>query len=424
MKFPRPPRHKLIIEPKSRFSIHSITQSLDLHSLIRPFFILHSAFFIISCAHRAAPPAPYLAFVVCQDSNSVAVVDLAELRVVASLQVSPHPEAAVVRPQSREIYVTGPGGLDRVEFPGFKVYLNSRTDHYPRSLVFSGDGKLAYYLMEPDPLASNQNDSASEPPRPGFSNISVYDCDARKEIAQINVKASLSRLALTADGKTLLATDPIAGLVYFFDVATRKTLGTVNAGPGAGLMAVQQFGSKVFVANAGGRSVSVVDAASRQLYSHIELGSQPGALLLKPDGGELFVLSPGGSTITILDAFHDNVSQMLTAGRGPLAGAFRKDSSVLYLANSGDGSVMALDVANRTVLGSTFVGREPRALALTPDERFLAVADAGTSSLAVLIAEPSRLANSRSALLTSLPVGAKPVDVVVPDWGERVTSDK
>ena len=76
---------------------------------------------------------------------------------------------------------------------------------------------------------------------------------------------------------------------------------------------------------------------------------------------------------------------------------------------------MALDVANRLALGSTFVGREPRALALTPDERFLAVADAGTSSLAVLIAEPSRLAATRSALLTSLPVGGRPVDVVVPE---------
>ena len=66
--------------------------------------------------------------------------------------------------------------------------------------------------------------------------------------------------------------------------------------------------------------------------------------------------------------------------------------------------------------------REPRALALTPDERFLAVADAGTSSLAVLIAEPSRLADSRSAMLTSLPVGTRPVDVVVPNWNRNQNS--
>lgn len=395
--------------------IHSITRSSKLQFLIRSFFIVHSAFCTISCSRRAAPPAPFLAFVVCQDSGSVAVVDLAELRVVASLKVSPHPEAAVVRPGSREIYVTGPGGLDRVEWPGFKVYLNSRTDHHPRSLIFSRDGRFAYYLMEPDPMRAAPPGTLAEPPRPGFSNISVYDCEARKEVTQINVRASLSRLTLTADDKTLLATDPIAGMVHFFDVATRKMLGTVNAGPGAGPMAVQSYSSKVFVSNSTGRTISVIDTGARQLFAHIELGSQPGSLLLKPDGGELFVLSPESSTLTILDAFHDNVLQILTAGRNPVAGVFRRDSSVLYLASAGDGSVMALDVANRMVLGSTFVGREPRALALTPDERFLAVADAGTSSLAVLIAEPSRLAATRSALLTSLSVGAKPVDVVIPN---------
>jgi DNA-binding beta-propeller fold protein YncE len=385
---------------------------------IRSFFILQSSFFILlaaSCSRRAAPPAPFFAFVVCQDSSSVAVVDLAELRVVASLKVSPHPEAAVVRPGSREIYITGPGGLDRLEWPEFKVYLNSRTDHHPRNLVFSRDGRFAYYLMEPGPLSNPPAGGASEPPRLGFSNISFYDCEARKEIAQINLKASLNRLALTADGKTLLATDPASGMVHFFDVATRKALGTVNAGQGAGPIAVQSFSSKIFVSNTAARSISVVDTGSRQLFSHIELGAQPGALLLKPDGGELFVLSSESSTLTILDAFHDNVLQILTAGRNPVAGVFRRDSSVLYLASAGDGSVMALDVANRLVLGSTFVGREPRALALTPDERFLAVADAGTSSLAVLIAEPSRLAASRSALLTSLSVGARPVDVVIPE---------
>jgi YVTN family beta-propeller protein len=373
----------------------------------------------VSCSHRAAPPSPYLAFVVCQDSNSVAVVDLAELRVVASLKVSARPEAAVIRPRSQEVYVTGPGGLDRIEFPSLKVYLNSRTDHHPRSLVFSPDGRFAYYLMEAEPPAPAPAQGASEPPRPGVSNISILDCAARKEIAQISVKAGLSRLALAADGKTLLATDPVAELVYFFDIATRKTLGTVKAGRGAGAIAVQPFGSKVFVSNSGDKTVSVVDSESRQLYSHIELGAEPGPLLLKPDGGELFVLSPAASTLTILDAFHDDVLQTLTAGHSPVAGVFRKDSSILYLANSGDGSVMALDVANRAVLASTFVGREPRALALTPDERFLVVADAGTSSLAVLIAEPSRLAASRSAMLTSLPVGARPVDVVVPEWQSK-----
>jgi YVTN family beta-propeller protein len=89
---------------------------------------------------------------------------------------------------------------------------------------------------------------------------------------------------------------------------------------------------------------------------------------------------------------------------------------VLYIANAGDGSVLALDVANRQVLAAVHVGLEPRALALTPDQRLLVVADRAGSSLAILHADPTSLSNHRSLLITAVPVGASPVDVVVPDF--------
>jgi YVTN family beta-propeller protein len=345
---------------------------------------------------------------------------MAELRTVAAIEVSPHPEAAVRRPRSPEIYVTGPGGLDRIDAQNLKVYLKSRTNQHPRSLVFSSDGRLAYYLVGPAVAANSE----ARPPESGTSHIVIYDCEARREAGQIAARATLARLALSTDGKMLLATDPSAGALHCFDIATRRAVGTIQAGRGAGAIAVLPYGSKAFVANAGENTVSVADLTARRLFTHIQLGLRPDSLLLKPDGGELFVLSPGASSITVVDTFHDNVLQMLPAGRDPVAGAFRRDSSVLYLANAGDGSVMALDVTTRAVLASTFVGSEPRALALTPDERFLAVADAGTSSLAVLIAEPSRMAPSRSMLVTSLPVGARPVAVIIPDANGQVTRDK
>jgi DNA-binding beta-propeller fold protein YncE len=48
-------------------------------------------------------------------------------------------------------------------------------------------------------------------------------------------------------------------------------------------------------------------------------------------------------------------------------------------------------------------------MALTPDERFLVLADTAASTLAVLQTNPA-------TLLTTFPVGADPVDVVVPGW--------
>ena len=46
----------------------------------------------------------------------------------------------------------------------------------------------------------------------------------------------------------------------------------------------------------------------------------------------------------------------------------------------------------------------------------MVVADRAASSLAVLHADPTSLSNDRSVLITTVPVGASPVDVVVPDY--------
>jgi YVTN family beta-propeller protein len=341
---------------------------------------------------------------------------MSELRVVASLTVSRAPEAAILRPRSQEIFVTGAGGIDRIHIPDLKLRLSSRPDEHPRSLVFSPDGRLAYYLLEPESPPAGPAEATAEPPHAGFSNIGILDCESGREVGQISVRAHLSHLAITSDGKTLLASDPAAGVVHLFDAAARKPLGTLPAGKGAGPLAIQVSGSKAFVSNTEEDKITILDTTTRQVLSHIELGMRPGLLLLKPDGGELFVLCPQASTLAIVDAFHDNVSQTLPSGRNPHAGVFRRDSSLLYIANSGDGSVTILDVQNRVVLASTPMGSAPAALALTPDERFLAVADEGTATLAVLIADPVRLANVRSALVTTIPVGAGPVNVVIPDW--------
>jgi YVTN family beta-propeller protein len=110
-----------------------------------------------------------------------------------------------------------------------------------------------------------------------------------------------------------------------------------------------------------------------------------------------------------VDTDQDNVEQNYPTGHKPVAGVFQQNPLVLYIANAGDGSVMALDVQNRTLLAAIHLGIEPRAMALTPDQRFLVVADTAASTLAVLQTNPA-------ALLTTFPVGADPVDVVVPGW--------
>ncbi|PYU98510.1 MAG: hypothetical protein DMG26_18535 [Acidobacteria bacterium] len=375
---------------------------------------------VAACRELPAPPKPYLAFVANNQSNSVAAVDLANFRLVATIPVAPGPEQVTVRPRSREVWVLGgPSGIVSViRFPELDVRKSFRVGPLARSLTFSRDGRRAFVFS------------------PAEGQVVFLDCDQLRETARVRLRAPsmvrfsenlatenpalsavvamrLGEVTLTPDGKVLVISDAIA---------LEKLLGSVDVGKNPGPMVVLPDSSKVFVADTGEPKVSAVDIASRQLLSHLETAARPSALLLKPDGGEIFVLSALGSSLSILDAFHDNVEQNMTTGREPSAAVIRRNQSVLYIANAGDGSVTALEVENRTVLSSTHAGTEPRSLALTPDERYLVVADAASSDVAILRtdvtdAPPSGpTPTSRTALVTTVPVGARPVSVVIPDW--------
>src|SRR5208282_4597386 len=364
----------------------------------------------VAC-RRPAPLTPYTAYVVNHQSATLAAVNLADFHVTASLAVSPQPERVLLRPRTRQLYVvSAPGKISVAAFPHLHLVTTLDVGRSANDLKFSPDGQAAYVLNPADHqvVFLDCEGAAGNPPEGAIPKVAF----------RLRLGGTLTDLALSPDGKTLVASSQNPNLITFISTETRQPLGTVEVGQSPGPMVFLPDNSKVFVADTGEEKISATEVASRKLLSHIEIGVRPTALLLKPDGGEIFILAAPSSTLVIADAFHDNVEQTFPLGLDPVAGVFRRDMSVLYIANAGGGSVLALDVQNRVVLASAHMGMEPCALALTPDpdQRLLVVADRAASSLAILRADPTSLSNDRSVLITSVPVGASPVDVVVPDF--------
>jgi DNA-binding beta-propeller fold protein YncE len=363
--------------------------------------------FLLGC-RRQHPLIPYVAYVVNHQSATLAAVNLADFRVTAALSVSPQPDRVLPRPGARQLYVvSGPGKLTVAAFPHLHVVSTLDVGKSARDLQFSPDGRAAYLLnpVDHEVLFLDCAGGAGRPQEEAVPKVAY----------RLRLAGSLRDIALSPDGKTLVADSENPNQIIFISTENRAALGTVEVGQSPGPLVVLPDTSKVFVADTGEEKISAALLATRQLLAHLEIGNLPTSLLVKPDGGEIFAFAAQSSTMVIIDAFHDNVEQTFPLGRDPVAGVFRQDMSVLYVATAGDGSVLALDVQTREVLASTHVGMEPRALALTPDQRLLVVADRAASSLAVLHADPASLSNDRSVLITTVPVGAAPVDVVVPD---------
>ena len=367
--------------------------------------------FLPAC-HTPPPLKPYVAYVVNSQSSTLVAVDLTDFRVTASLPVVAQPERIHIRPQARQLYVASAlGKISVVAYPHLRVVSTLDVGRSSRDMEFPPDGNAAYILDPADREVVfvdcvGGSDDAAERAIPRVT-------------GRLRLGGTLRDLALSPDGKTLVVAAENPNLLTFINATARQPLGTVEVGQSPGPMVILPDSSKVFVADTGDEKVSIADVAERRLLSNIEIGTRPTAILLKPDGGEVFVLAAPSSTLAILDAFHDDLEQTFPLGANPASGVFRTDSSVLFIANAGDGSVLALDVQNRAVLAAPHVGLEPLALALTPDETLLAVIDRAGSSLAILRADPNGLTNNRSTLLTTVPVGASPADVVIPDLNNQ-----
>jgi len=363
---------------------------------------LVSLFF--ACTKKLPAPEPYLAFVANQESNTVAVVNLATFRLVRTIDVPPGPVQVAARPGTQDLYVLSESG---------DVSVIADSSLQVRSSIPLGAG-AANLAMAPDGSRAAVSNADG--------GIVLIDCASRAVSARVRTGGEIARLIFTPDSKTVVAADRDGNRLVFVDAPTAKVLGEVQVGKRPVAIAVVPDGNKLFVADTGEAKITAVDIASRQVLSHLELASEPVGLMLKPDGGELLVFSRESGTLTIIDTFHDDVEEdrPISVGKDPVASVPTRDSTKLYILNGGSegGHVQAIDLQNRAPLGATEVGPDPTAIALTPDERYIAVTV--ESNLAVLATSPlnptPKVPGTPLPLITEIAVGARPVAVSIPGW--------
>ncbi|HTV54200.1 MAG TPA: hypothetical protein VMI06_04720, partial [Terriglobia bacterium] len=320
------------------------------------------------------PPKSYVAFIATRRAQCVAVVDLGNFKLLETIPLGFAPQRISVRPHNHELLITSEAGdIGVIRYPDQKVITTLETGSRDTRLCFSRDGRRGYAV------GADQHE------------IIVLAGDPPHVTQRYRFKETISRLALTPDGKTLLAEAVRLDHLLFINTNDGRILGSLPLGENAGQMVILPDGAKVFVADPGENAVYAEDIPARQTLSRIEMGYTPNLLALKPDGGEIFAISSKSSTITLLDTSSDSVEQALPVGANPVAAIFSADSSTAYIANAGDGTVTTLDVQNRGTVASTRIGVEPVALALTPDQRFLAVVDAGAGSVAIVRARAPML---------------------------------
>lgn len=214
---------------------------------------------------------------IAQAPGAVDVIDTATLTNVKSIKV----QGSV-----HNVYVTPDGKYAVSGSVGAKVIsvIDAKTDEIAWTTTLSAGIRPMAFLANPDGSTKWIFVQLSD-----FHGVAVVDFATHQEINRITLPdvpgemkhtdgiqgSPAHGLAVTADGKTLLATSKWYGEMYSYSLPDLKLLGMVHVGQHPEWVTLTPDGKTAYVAAAGDNEVSVVDIKSMKEVARIAVGQVP-----------------------------------------------------------------------------------------------------------------------------------------------------
>jgi YVTN family beta-propeller protein len=151
-----------------------------------------------------------------------------------------------------------------------------------------------------------------------------------------------------------------------------------------------------------------------KLLAVLDVGHTPVGMALKPDGGELAVCNFDSNSFSMIETTTNEVGGSYLIGDKPARGLVTADNSRLYVANFGSNTIAVYDIDIGRVVATLPVGSGPDALALSQSQNYLLVLNSQSGDVTVIQKrKPRKLQPSEYALLTMIPAGVQPNNIVV-----------
>jgi DNA-binding beta-propeller fold protein YncE len=148
------------------------------------------------------------------------------------------------------------------------------------------------------------------------ASVSVIDLPNRKLLGQIKTPQALAGIAVSNDGKTVVAVSDDKPVIFVIDVASEKVVREVTlegAPKPAQIARYSPDGKRVIVSNLNSNMLHIIDA-SFDMQKAVPVGSQPMDFAFR--GDELFVGCQGDGSMHVIDVPAARVKQSFQAGTG------------------------------------------------------------------------------------------------------------
>jgi YVTN family beta-propeller protein len=178
--------------------------------------------------------------------------------------------------------------------------------------------------------------------------VAVIDRATHKVVDAIDSGSTNGhRLIISPDGERLYTENEEDGTVSVIDLPNRKLLGQIKTPRPLAGIAISADGRTVVAVDDGEPTLFLIDTAAGCVREEVRLESVPKAAQIAryaPDNSLLGVTSLNSDTVSLIDpSFRQQTA--IKVGSQPMDMAFRGDE--LFVACQGDGSVHVIDTANR-----------------------------------------------------------------------------
>ena len=364
-------------------------------------------------------------FVLNINSNSVSVVDVASEKLTKTIPVGKIPSVLHYDGVNERMYVVNSGSdsVSVIDTRSGVLIGGASVGRNPVAIAFDPSSQTAYVansidgtlsIISPDLRARTV--PVSSPAYFQSYPLLVSFSPAAKRLLVVN--GSTKEYSLyTADGKTLIKTGTIRGLlqriIALGDVPGFVTtefdasyLGMINAVTG-GYSALPEGGesaqvflsapqsitvdedaNKIYVSNLGSDTITVIDGATHKPTQIIKVAQSPQVMRLNPATKKLYITSPVENLVTVIDtgspAYHTKV---LAVGKMPRGLIINEQTNKIYITNSGEGSVSVIDGNQDAVIKTISLsdeGRFPLVIQVNQRKNEVYVANYGGDTVAVI----------------------------------------
>jgi len=293
----------------------------------------------------------------------------------AILAFASHPSLAADTPSPALLVLNKEGSLAIVDPASRKVVATVRTGNMPHEAAASSDGKLAF--------VSNYGDGSN----PG-NTLSVIDLAAQKELHRVDLGVLSRPHGLAFAGGKLYFTCEANKIVGRYDPASNRVDWLLGTGQNTTHMVeLSKDLNQIYTANIGSDSISLFQRTGTQNWDQtvIPVGKGPEGFDVSPDGKEIWAAHSQDGGVSIIDiAAKRVIYTMNVQTKRSNRLRFTPDGRFVLISDLTAGDLLILERATRREVKRISLGHQPAGILVEPDSSRAYVAVTGDNNVAVI----------------------------------------